>query len=792
MVIIKDPFYRKLWRDLWLMRGQALAIVLVIAAGVSTYVMARCTLVSLKRAQETYYAQYRFAEVFAHLKRAPRSLEQRISEIPGIAQTMTRIVVTVKADMPGMSEPVTARLISIPERGPPLVNQLHLRTGRYIEPGRVGEVLVSEGFAKSHRLVPGDSVSVVVNGRLRELSIVGVALSPEFIFQIRDGDVMPDDRRYGVFWMGEAELAAAFDLQGAFNDVVCTFSAGANTADVLKRLDDLTAPYGGLGAIGRANQSSHEFVTNEMQELRGMAVVVPTIFLGISAFLLNMVVSRLIAMQREQIAALKAFGYTSREIGWHYTQLVLLFVVLGVIIGTLGGFYLGALVTRMYTHFFHFPVFAFYPDYLVVLSACGISSTAATLGTLTSVRRAVSLPPAEAMRPEPPTRFGPSLLERLGPGRSFSEPTKLIFRQLERAPIKSALTCCGIALSVAVLILGSFMLDAVNYAIDSQYNVAMREDLTVLLVDPSTTHTMDAINRLPGVRISEPMRAVSTRLSHGSRFRRLVVVGLSDQAELHRLIDINGQEVALPQEGIVLSRKLGEVLGVQVGDPLLMEVLEGRRGIVEIPVTGLITDFAGTAAYMNRQYLNHILQEGDIVSGAFVAADSGSIDSLYHSLKNAPRVASVNIKGSALKSFRDTVASNLLVMRSFVVSLAAIITVGVVFNSTRISLAERSRELATLRVIGFTRRETSLLLLGELGLLVTIAIPLGLLMGYGLAAFLIRFSYDTELFRMPLVINRSTYGFAVVSTLLSALGSALVVRHLLDRLDLIAVLKTRE
>ena len=792
MVIIKDPFYRKLWRDLWLMRGQALAIVLVIAAGVSTYVMARCTLVSLKRAQETYYSQYRFAEVFTHLKRAPRTLEQRISEIPGIAQVLTRIVVTVKVDMPGLIEPATAKLISIPEREPPPLNQLHLRTGRYIEPGRPGEVLISEGFAKSHRLVPGNLVRVIINGRLRELTIVGVALSPEFIFQIREGDVMPDDRRYGVFWMGETELAAAFDLQGAFNDVVCSLSGGANEADVLKNLDDLTEPYGGLGAMGRTDQSSHEFVTNEMQELRGMAVVVPTIFLGISAFLLNMVVSRLIAMQREQIAALKAFGYTPWEIGWHYTQLVMLFVVLGVVVGALGGFYFGVIVTRMYTRFFHFPVFAFTPDYVVVLSAFGISSAAAILGTLTAVRRAVSLPPAEAMRPEPPARFGPSFMERLGPGRSFSEPVKLIFRQLERAPVKSALTCCGIALAVAVLILGSFMLDAINYAINAQYNVAMREDLSVLLIEPGTTQAMHAIDRLPGIRLSEPMRVVPTRLSFGSRFRRLAVIGLSDNAELHRLMDINSQRVALPPEGIVLSKKLGEVLGVQVGNTLLMEVLEGRRTVVEVPVTGLITDFAGTAAYMDRKHLNQILQEGDIVSGAFVAADSGSIDSLYLSLKNAPRVASVNIKGSALKSFRDTVARNLLLMRTFVVSFAAVITVGVVFNSTRISLAERSRELATLRVIGFTRRETSLLLLGELGLLVAIAIPLGLVMGYGLAAFLIRFSYDTELFRMPLVINRSTYGFAAVATLLSALGSALVVRHLLDRLDLVAVLKTRE
>ena len=787
-----DPFNRKLWRDLWQMRGQALAVVLVIGAGVGTYVMARCALESLKRAQLAYYADYRFSQVFAHLKRAPQALEQRIAEIPGVAQIQTRVVVNVKVDVPGLIEPATAKLISIPESSPPNLNQLHLRNGRYIEPGRTGEVLISEGFASAHRLAPGDSVKAIINGRLRELTVVGVALSPEFIFQIREGDILPDDRRYGVFWMGETELAAAFDLQGAFNDVTCTLAPGAIEAAVLQELDQLTEPYGGLGAIGRADQSSHKFVTNELQELRGMALVVPTIFLAISAFLLNMVVSRLIAIQREQIAALKAFGYTRGEIGWHYVKLVLLFAVLGVIVGTAVGAYFGHWVAQTYARFFHFPVFRFYLDPTVVLSACGVTAAAAVSGTLAAVLKAVSLPPAAAMRPEPPAKFGPSILERLGGERFISEPVKLVLRQLERHPVKSSLTCLGIALSVGVLILGSFMLDAIDYAIHAQYFVAMREDLNVIFIEPSSSHTMHAIAALPGVRYCEPFRAISTRLRFASRSRRVEVLGLTPDAELHRLMDINSQPVTLPPDGIVLSQKLGEVLGLQPGDRLRLEVLEGERPAVELSVVGLVVDFAGTAAYMQRETMNRLMREGDVVSGAFVAADSASMDQLYTELKNAPRVASVLIKGSAIRSFRDTVAENLLRMRSFVIAFAAVIAVGVVFNSARITLAERNRELATLRVVGFTRAEISFLLFGELALLTALAMPIGMIVGYGLAWFVIKFSYDTELFRMPLIVDRSTYGFAVVATLTAAVGSALVVRRMVDRLDLVAVLKTKE
>lgn len=791
-MIKMDPFNRKLWRDLWLMRGQALAIVLVIGAGIGTYVMARCALESLRRAQATYYSQYRFAQVFAHMKRAPQALAQRIVEIPGIADVQTRVVVNVKVDVPGLIEPATAKLVSIPESTAPILNQLHLRAGRYIEPGRTGEVLVSEGFAAAHRLTPGASVKAVINGRLQELTIVGVALSPEYIFQIREGDILPDDRRFAVFWMGQTELAAAFDLQGAFNDVTCTLMPGAIEADVLRRLDQLTTTYGGLGAIGRSDQSSHKFVTNEMQELRGMALVVPTIFLAISAFLLNIVISRLIAIQREQIAALKAFGYTRREIAWHYVKLVLLFVVWGIIVGTALGSYFGQHVARMYSRFFHFPVFNFYLDPAVVVSACVVSASAAVLGTLTAVWQAVSLPPAAAMQPEPPARFGPAILERLGFERFLSEPVKLVLRKLERHPVKAALTCLGIALAVSVLILGSFMLDAVDYAIHSQYFVAMREDINVIFVEPSSADTLHAIQGLPGVRYCEPFRAISTRLRHGQHSRRVEVQGLEPDAELHRLMDIDCRDVGLPPEGLVLSEKLGEVLGVKVGDTLRVEVLEGKRPELDLPVVGLITDFAGTAAYMRREALNRLMQEGDVISGAFVAADLGQIDRLYTELQDAPRVASVLIKGSTMRSFRNTVGENLLRMRSFVALFAGVIAVGVVFNSARISLAERSRELATLRVIGFTRGEVSVLLFGELALLTAIAVPLGMVMGNVLASLLIRFSYDTELFRMPLVINRSTYGFAAVVTLTAAIGSALIVRRMLDQLDLVAVLKSRE
>jgi putative ABC transport system permease protein len=782
---------RKLLRDLAAMRGQAFAICSVIGCGVAAFVMSLNTLESLRRTQQEYYERYRFADVFASLTRAPRALESRIVRIPGVARVETRIVASVNLDVPGLLEPAVGRLVSVPDHPRPGLNELYLRAGRWIEPRRAGEVLVSEAFADAHGLEPGDAVSAVINGRWQRLQIAGIALSPEYIFQIRPGELLPDEKRFGVFWMGEEQLAAAFDMEGAFNDVVLTVRRGASLPEIVERLDQLLAPYGSAGAYDRSEQISHRYLSDEIKQLRSMGLIAPSIFLAVAAFLLNIVLTRLIGTQREQIAALKAFGYTHWEVGFHYLKLVLLIVLAGAGLGTMAGSWMGRNLTEMYTQFYRFPVFGFRFDVRVALMGAGISTLAGVLGTLTAVLRAVRLPPAEAMRPEPPHTYRPTVVERLGLQRLFTPAARMILRHLERQPLKAALASLGIALAAAVLILGSFMQDAIEFLMDLQFQRAQRQDMTVTFVEPTTASAVYDVRHLPGVAAAEPFRSIPVRMRAAHRHRRLMILGVPPGNSLHRLIDLLGVEITVPEHGLVLSQKLAELLDVRVGGTVVVEVLEGRRPVREIPVTGLIADFAGLQAYMHLPALHRLLEESDVLSGAYLQVDAAQADALYRELKQTPQVAGVTVKQAALDSFRQTIAENLLRFRTFNVIFACVIAIGVVYNSARISLSERSRELATLRVIGFTRGEISRILLGELAVLTGLAIPLGLLMGYGFAAFASA-ALDTEMYRIPLVVNASTYAFAATVVIIAALVSGLIVRRRLDRLDLIAVLKTRE
>ncbi|MCK4469465.1 MAG: ABC transporter permease, partial [Desulfobacterales bacterium] len=346
---------RKLLRDLYAMKGQAFAIALVIASGVAVFVMSITTLNALHQTRADFYKEYFFADVFLSLKRAPEGLRLRIEEIPGVDMVETRVAAAVNLTIKDYSGPVTGQLFSVPDSGKPLLNQLYLRQGRMIEAGRDDEVIASESFAQSHGFKPGSKLSAVINGRLKNLTIVGIALSPEHVYQIAPGSLFPDFERYGILWMGRKPLGTAYNMEGAFNNVSLILSPGAQIKDVIERLDKLIEPYGGLGAYGRKDQLSNRYLSEEFRQLANTATIFPIIFLGVAAFLLNLVVSRLINMQREQVAALKAFGYSNYAVGMHYLKLIILIILPGVAGGVLLGLWFGRGLSEMYMEYYRFP-----------------------------------------------------------------------------------------------------------------------------------------------------------------------------------------------------------------------------------------------------------------------------------------------------------------------------------------------------------------------------------------------------------------------------------------------------
>ena len=782
---------RKLLRDLWEMKGQALAIAAVIAAGVTMFVTYLSNFDSLDRTLRNYYERERFADVFANVARAPERLASPIAAIPGVALVDTRVIADVTLDVPGMPEPATGRLVSIPARTRPLLNGVSLRRGVWPDPARPDEVVASEVFCEAHGFGPGDQVAAIINGRRRTLTIVGVGLSPEYVYAVKPGEIIPDNRRYGIFWMERRALATAFDMEGGFNDVSVTLAAGANADEAIAALDTLLEPYGGRGAYPRSLQMSAWTLANELTQLQTFGTITPLIFLGVAAFILNIALARALALQRAQIAALKAMGYSNGEIGWHYVKWALAIALVGAALGIVAGGRLGSGMAGLYNEYFRFPNLDYRLSADVAVASLAGSLLVAALGAQSAVRRAVAVPPAEAMRPESPQRYRQSIGERFRIFRRLPHGTRMILRNIERQPVRAALSVVGIALAGAVLLIGFSFIDVMDVLIDQQLGQAMRQDVTVSFVQPLSSDAVHAVRRLPGVIDVEPMRVVPARLRVGHRHRTLAVTGLVTAPTLNRVVARSGQVLTLPPDGLVLSKVLAETLRVEAGDSVRVEVLEGARPSWEVPVAALVDDSLGLQAYMQIDALRRLMREGGTVSGAVMMVDPAAIDALNQRVKLVPAIAGVALTDATLQSFRDTMAENMNFVIFLNVFFSGVIAFGVVYNSARVSLSERSRELASLRVLGFTRAEIALILVGELAILTVLSLPLGVVIGWVLG-LLIMAMFNNEVYRLPFIVSAPTVAWTCLTVIGAAIVSALAVRRQLDRLDLVGVLKSRE
>ncbi len=782
---------RKLVRDLWRLRGQGLAIALVVAAGVALLVAMFGCLTSLRGSRDAFYERYRFADVFAVLKRAPESLTERLARIEGVALVETRIVADVTMDIDGLAEPAVGRLQSIPERGDFLLNALALRGGRMPAPDQPFEVVASEAFADAHGFKAGASFTAIINGKKRRLTLVGTALTPEYIYSLAPGQYMPDDKRFGVLWMNRRSLAAAFDLDQAFNAVAATVRHGASTHDVIDRIDDELRRYGGFGAYERADQISHFFLTNEFAQLETTGTIVPPIFLAVAAFLLNVVLTRLLATEREQIGLLKAFGYSDGRVAWHYAKMMLALMAVGLTLGLLGGIWLGRAMTGLYSAYYRFPLLAYRVEPAVFLLAAGVTLAAGCAGGFKAVRDAARLAPAVAMSPPVPPVYRHGAISGAFAALQVSQPTRMIFRHLWRWPLRTGLNVLGMAATVGLLVASLFFLDTVEHVIEVVFFQAERQSLTVGFVEPRPARVELEVRALPGVLATEPVRSVMARLRHGPYVKRMAVSGLAPHPDLSRLLDADTNPVEPPAGGLALSRHVADQLHARPGDLVTVEVLQERRPVRQVPVTQVIEQYMGFGAYMNLASLNQLMLEGPSVSGIHVLADSAGLDTLYRRLKSMPAVGGVALTDAALAGFRTTMSNTMYVMVGFYIAFAVLIAVGVSYNGARIAFSERARALASLRVLGFTSGEVAYILMGELAIQAVLAMPLGCLVGDGLA-WLMSPLLTTDMYQFPLIINASTYGLAMAVGLVASLACGAIVSRRVYHLDLVAVLKARD
>ncbi|WP_235857823.1 ABC transporter permease [Marimonas lutisalis] len=786
-----SPLDRKLLRDLARMKGQAAAIAAVIGLGVLMQVMMGGLVNTLDQTRQTYYDRYRLADVFAPVTRAPDRMLDRVARIDGVAAAETRVTGSALIDITDRELPIRAQAISIPDTGGPRLNDFFLVEGRVPSPGHPSEIMLLEGFADARAIIPGERLTATMNGAKREFQVVGLVQSPEFLYTTAPGELVPDDARFAVIWMRRAALSAAYDMNGAFNEVLVALNRGANVEVVKAKLDLMLDAFGAAGAYGLEHQASNRFVSEEIRGLRISATVVPPIFLAVAAFLLYIVISRMVQSEREEIGLLKAFGYTSAEVSIHYLKFVLVIAILGAIAGALGGIMAGRWMAVFYQYYFKFPFLVFELDKSSFVTGFVVSILSASVGSLFVLRGVFNLTPAVAMRPPAPTDYSRAAKFSQGMRRYLDQPSRMVLRRLLRHPGRMAGSVIGIGTGMALSVATLTMMAGFERAVDLTFSVIDRSDMALTFVTPLSDRAVIDLARQPGVEHAEPVRVVPVILRNGVHSYNGAIEGRVQQPQLNRVIDKRILPIEMRREGVILAEPLADILRVDAGDMLTVEVREGRRPVLEIPVIGIAQTMLGAPAFMEIGALNRALKEPGRVSGAFLSVDSAKRDQIVAAIKDMPAVAGVSQKEDARRALVELMNTGPGATRYIMTIVAAIITFGIVYNAARIARAERTRDLASLRVMGFTRNETAFVLLGELAIVTLAALPMGVGLGYYLT-YLIVEGFSTDIYQIPVVFSPSAYGAAIVAVVLAALVSGWLVKRDIDRADLIAALKTRD
>ncbi|MBP9085626.1 MAG: ABC transporter permease [Kofleriaceae bacterium] len=802
--MVVSPLQQKLLRDIWTMRGQVITIALVLASAIAALTSMVGTYRGLRQAQINYYERTEFPDIFAHASKMPRSLLPRIAALPGVARVHARTTEPALLRLDGQPGSMTAQLIELDGGQAPSLRGLLLHSGRLPVQGRTDEALVLAAFADAHQLPAGTMLHINVGGTQHKLRMVGSVQSPEYIFSMGTGGMMPDDRRFTAIYVPQATMVAMLGSRGTFNDLrlelqpasaaqlgAVHLSPETLRAEVVAQLDLLLTPYGNRGAYQRAKHPSHMFVSQEIDQLKATAVQVPIVFLFVAVFLLNVTLSRVIATQREQIAALRALGYTRGEVGRHYLSFVLLIAVIGGGLGIVLGFALGQMFCDGYASIIRLPGIRWEIEFDLVALGMGTAVGAASLGAWRAVASVMRLAPAEAMRPPSPASYQRRILSRLGVVALLSATGRMAARELERRPLRAAFSVLGLALAMSLIVLGHFSRDTIENLAEVQFRRAMPADVTFSLSRAQPLSALASFRSLPGVVHVEGVLNVPVRVTVGTKQRDLLVQALPATRRLTRVLDRNANDVTVPPTGLLLSKITAARLGLRVGDTLALERRDGIEGTRAVVITALSDQMVGRLAYMDLAAFAETFVQEPRINTVTASVRPDMIRELQQRVATMPGILAATESQVNFDNFEATTGSFTTVMTTVVLMFGIVIAVGVVYNNGRVTLSERSRELATLRVLGFTSDEVAGSLISEMVMHLVLAMPLAYPIGTALANGIMS-SVDAEQYQLNAVIDWRTWAMAYLVVAAASAATALGLARRVKKIDPVIALKARD
>lgn len=795
--MVKRILVRKLVRDVLQRKWSLLTLSLIIAVGVGAYIAYASVYRDLSGARERYYRDYRFADFIVDVKRAPEWAVQEIASLPNVRAVRGRVDFSALIDLPDQDEPIAGIAISMPETNTPVLNDILLKSGTWFSGENDKEVILNDAFAQANSLQPGSRIKVLLLDKQHDLLVVGTAMSPEFVYLIPPGGVglVPDPARFGVMYLSEKFLQESCELDGAFNQIIGLAHDNSKAAlnSTLETIERKLDPYGALNAYVAEDLPSARYLADELKGLKISSTVMPSIFLIVAALVLNVLVSRMVAQQRTVIGTLRALGYSSGAITRHYLGYGVFIGLIGGLGGIALGYWAQGAIVKMYRGFFTMPGIEPHFYLHVLLIGMAISIVSASLGTLRGVHSAARLEPAEAMRPPLPEEGGKVLPERIN---FFWKPlpfrSKMVLRAVFRNPFRSSVNVLASLVATALVFASLSMIDSLNYLMSYEFKKVAHQDVTVSLRDPRGVDAPREISLLPTVAATEPQLAIVCDLKNGPFEKRIGVLGLVHNNRLYTPLDREGNPIIIPNEGLVLSKKLAEILHLTPGDTVTLRPLIGLRKEVSAPIVGTVDTFLGLPAYANIRYLSNLIGE-NLSANVVMASTFPTVTAspFLKEIKTRPTITGITERIRAFIQLDETFGKAMGTMMFILVLFAGLIAFGSVLNTALVSLSERQREVGTLRVLGYSPTQVTGIFSGESLLLNSLGILFGLVFGILLAQAL-SLAYSTELYRFPAVIYPWRLLMSAAIMVIFVGTAQLIIYHLIYTVKWLEALKIME
>lgn len=761
---------------------------LVTAVGIASLVMSRSGYLSLQQSKEESYRKLNFADLSIPLVRIPRSAMTILENHPNIQLAECRVSDNGQVLIPKENQVIHARFHSL-ERSNKSINATKLMEGQFPRLQALNDALVSDAFAQAWKISPGEQVHVLLRGRKLRLRIAGIVRSPEYVYQAGSATSIPEDRLFSVWWLHPQLLSNLSQMQSSCNEVLLILKNPNTEKDFENFLEQKLKPFGYTFFVPRKRQISNYFIESELQQLRGMAIFIPLIFLSITLFLLNITMARVILTQRESLGTLCAFGFTRVALIVQTVVFGVLCLVPGLLLGLLAGHWLSKEIFRIYLLFYRFPEAHFQFDIQSTILSALLCLATGVAGSIFALGHLLRKTPAEILHPRPPEQTRRLPFENSRFFQKLDLGTRMSLRNLMRRPFQTLVTTAGLSISLALLLFAQFQRTAITRLIEQQFEETQKQTHTINLTR-SLPHSV-----LPSLRHHLPSGLLEghTQLPVVLQFKgatRELELVLTHQEQILRSEKLPEQNLR-STTGVKISKSLADALDIKQGDRIKITTREVFPQQIMLQVTDFNENLMGYTAQMTRNDFQELTKQTTYFNLILYRGTTRTELNSEDLISRFPQISSVLSKSFAKKTFAKTVSENIGTFQFYMIIFSLIIALGVLYNNSRIQFAERLAELSLLRAVGFSVREISSLFWKDYLILVFISIAPGLWLGRILVRWIIR-SMETEMFRIPIFFSKEMDIAAVLYLFLGVLCAILFIQPSLRKIPFIVALKERE